>query len=494
MNLKSLSRILAAGCLSAAFLTGLQAFPVYAEEAAQTVEYDALKTSLETAGFTVQQGSFYELDTIKEASEGRLMSCFGNNAGSSYMVFQLPNSPDQEVANPPFLPQGWQYKLRQDEAIVLITPLPPQCKYYSFTNYLMFTEVKDGKDYSAEKSFFTTGDETTGIYHPIFGSIGDPLNMQRIQHDGDSPYGSTAAIVISANQTVTDTVITQLHEAGYDDSMINVMEIPEMTYKMGLEKGDDTFCFLGRISQPEDQDAYEQYLSSLAEDSIVYRITPTEEISSAPYDNAVVTPRGTGRHESADMDQAEEHLSEIRSAMIAQYQDEYDYEELKSDIAVPEGLTAYFNDTNSLGDNRDTTYLMTPDFTFNSDEDFVVVYGVNHTLTGKAQYSNAVLYARPMLNGVSSVYDSLFEGSADAYLEDGCEDSDQYYVYKLARTEMDEYTAVVEYSTDNEKGKFYGVDNGSPMLMAFRAYLDETGTGASYNELIYDRTIVFHKK
>ena len=318
MNSKFFSHILAAGCLSAAFLTGLQTFPVHAEESAQTVDHDILKTSLETAGFTVQQGSFYELDTIKEASEGRLMSCFGNNAGSCYRVFQLPDSPDQEVSNPPFLPQGWQYKLCQDEAIVLITPLPPQCKYYSFTNYLMFTEVKDGKDYSAEKSFFTTGDDTTGIYHPIFGSIGDPLNMQRIQHDGDSPYGSNAVIVISANQTVTDTVMSQLHEAGYDDSMINVMEIPEETYKMGLEKGDDTFCFLGRISQPEDQEAYEQYLSSLAADSVVSRITPTEEVASNPYDNAVVTPRGTGRHESADMDHAEEHLNEIRNAIIEQ--------------------------------------------------------------------------------------------------------------------------------------------------------------------------------
>ena len=63
-----------------------------------------LKTGLENAGFTVQQGSFYELDTIKEASEGRLMSCFGNNAGSSYMVFNLPSAPDQEIPNPRFLP------------------------------------------------------------------------------------------------------------------------------------------------------------------------------------------------------------------------------------------------------------------------------------------------------------------------------------------------------------------------------------------------------
>ena len=91
-------------------------------------------------------------------------------------------------------------------------------------------------------------------------------------------------------------------------------------------------------------------------------------------------------------------------------------------IAVPEGLTAYFNDTNAQGDNRDASYLMTEDFTLDSDEDFVVVYGVNHTATGKGQYSNAILYARPMLNGVASAYDSQYEGSASAYLPEDAQD------------------------------------------------------------------------
>ena len=174
-------------------------------------------------------------------------------------------------------------------------------------------------------------------------------------------------------------------------------------------------------------------------------------------------------------------------------QDEYDYEELTSDIAVPEGLTAYTKDTNAQGDNKDTSYLMTDNFTLNSDEDFIVVYGVNHTLTNKAKYSNAVLYARPMLNGVCSVYDSLFVGTAEEYLGD-CEDSDKYYVYKMARSQMDENTRILEYSTGNTKGKYYGVDNNNPILMAFRAYVDKTGVGPSYYEIIYDRTIVFHKK
>ena len=75
--------------------------------------------------------------------------------------------------------------------------------------------------------------------------------------------------------------------------------------------------------------------------------------------------------------------------------------------------TSYEGDFNAKGDNRDAMYLMTPEFTLNSDEDFIVVYSV---------------------------------------------------------------------------------DNENPLVMTFRAYLDQTGTGASYYEVIYDRAIVFHKK
>lgn len=221
-------------------------------DTAQDNNASQLQTLLENEGFYVQQGSFYELDTLKEASAGRLLSCFGNNAGSSYTVFNLPAAPEQDnakgnpdynwpdetatlyddpnvenaPANPYFAPGGWQYKLGQDEAIVLITQLSPECKYYSFINYVMFTQQKEGKDYTNEKAFFSAGNEETGLYHPIFGSIGDSVNMVNIKHDGDSAYGSQAVIVISANQTVTEKVTAQLTAAGYDESMINVMPIP----------------------------------------------------------------------------------------------------------------------------------------------------------------------------------------------------------------------------------------------------------------------------
>ena len=172
----------------------------------------------------------------------------------------------------------------------------------------------------------------------------------------------------------------------------------------------------------------------------------------------------------------------------------YDYEELTTEIGIIDGLTAYTNDVNANGDVHDAAYLISPEFELKSDEDFVVVYGVNHAVTRKAHYFNAVLHARPMLNGVCTVFDSMMSGSADRYLGEDMQGSDEFYVYKMAREEMDEHTAIIPYSTGNEQGKYYGVDNENTVFVLFRIYLDETGVGASYYELVNDRVIVFHKK
>ncbi|MBO4373825.1 MAG: hypothetical protein J5829_01845 [Lachnospiraceae bacterium] len=479
-----------------------------------------LKSLMEKNDLYVQEGVFREFDTVKLASEGKLLSCFGNNAGSAYLVFDMPASPEQNTSlgskemgwpdekatkyddlkvenypsNPYFAPGGWEYKLRQDESIVLITKLPEKCKYYSFINYLMFAENKPGKDYTKISGMFSAGNEESGIYHPIFGSIGNSLNMTNIKHSGSSEFGTEAVIVIGANKNVNDQVIDFLKESGFDEGMINVMPIPAETYKMGLEKGADTFSFLQRVSQPEDKEAYEDYLKNISKNSTLYRVTPKKEVSEDPYRNERVIPRGTGEHESADLKDAEQTLDSIRSSLLEKYSKDYEAEELSCEIAVPEGLTAYYTDFNAKGDNRDAMYLMTPEFTLDSDEDFVVTYGVNHTAAGKGIYSNAVLYAKPMLNGVTSIYDSLYEGTAKDWLPSDNKDADKYYVYKMARTQMDENTALIPYSTGNEQGKYYGVDNGNPVLVAFRSYLEDTGTGASYYEVVYDRVIVFHKK
>lgn len=469
----------------------------------------------------VQEGHFEHMDTIALASQGKLISCFGNNAGSGYLVPMIPPAPNQEPApatemgqmtwpaeepsalydpaaenapaNPYFSPVGWTYKLRQDEAVVLVGTLPPACKYFSLINYVFASAVKPGKEYT-ERSFFKYGSAEAGVYHPVFASLGEPVNMNNIRYaGGETCFGGQFAYIASGNQDTAEAIRAALIEAGFDAGMINIAPFYADTLRMGLEKGADVFTILMRTSQPEDAAAFEQWSTTLSESMRVYRVTPKAETPVNAYAYPALTPRGTCVHEVQSLPEADKALDQIRQSLIAQYGGEYDYEEFTARIAVPEGMTGYLNDENAQGDNRDTSYLMTNDFTLNSDEDFVVVYGVNHVAAGKATYANTVLYARPRLNGIVSLYDSMYGDSAAEYLPGA--DSSKYYVLKMARTALDSHTAVIPYSTDNPNGRFYGADNGTQLLIAYRAYVEpETGVGPSYYEIVYDRAIVFHKK
>ena len=455
---------------------------------------DKLRSELERADYTVSEGKLYPFDTLRLASEGKLKTCFGNNAGSDYLILDLPDAPNQSVPNPFFSPEGMHFKLRQDEAVVVVTRLPDPCKYWSFIVYDMFSKQKEGKDYSKEKGFFGIGDDTTGLYHTIFASIGSPVDMLNARHNGDSAFATAAVIVMCANKDVKENVIKCLESSGYPESMVNVMEIPSGVYDMGLGKSKDTFSLFGRISQPEDRAAYDKYIDELTLNSFVFRVTPNKEIAQNSFDVMELKTRGSGMHEAGQVDNCAQNLDKIRKNIIDKYSDEYDYEELTTEIGIIDGLTAYTNDVNANGDVHDAAYLISPNFTLKSDDDFVVVYGVNHKTTKKAHYFNAVLHAKPMLNGVCTVFDSMLKGSADEFLPEKISSADQFYAYRMARTKLDEHTAIIPYSTGNEQGKFYGVDNDNPSFILFRIYLDETGVGASYYELVNDRVIVFHKK
>ena len=502
-------------CLFLALLAACASFGAIAENESADPFVSALSATCD-----VQEGHFEYMDTIALASRGKLISCFGNNTGSGYLVPMIPPAPNQDPApatemgqfswpaeepsalydpsaenapaNPYFSPVGWTFKLRQDEAVVLVGTLPPECKYFSLINYVFASAVKPGKTYG-ERSFFQYGSAEAGVYHPVFASMGEPVNMNNIRHSGASCFGGQFAYIASGNQDTTEAVRAALIEAGYDESMINVAPFYADTLRMGLEKGADVFSILMRTSQPADETAFGAWLAALPETMSVYRVTPRAETPANAYAYPTLTPRGSGVHEVQTLPEADKALDTIRQKLIAQYAGEYDYEELTARIAVPEGMTGYLNDENAQGDNRDTSYLMTNDFTLNSADDFVVVYGVNHVAAGKATYANTVLYARPMLNGIVSLYDSMYAGSASAYLPG--EDSGSYYVMKLARSAGDGYTAAIPYSTDNPNGRFYGADDGTQLLLAYRAYVEpETGVGPSYYEIVYDRAIVFHKK
>jgi len=91
-----------------------------------------------------------------------------------------PCRPDNYPPNICYAAPGIDYKLRPDEAIVLIGKTPPPAVYFGFCSYLGFTENKMYKDYSND---VTAGNQDTGFYHFIGASLGDQISNNSIWTD-----------------------------------------------------------------------------------------------------------------------------------------------------------------------------------------------------------------------------------------------------------------------------------------------------------------------
>lgn len=98
-----------------------------------------------------------------------------------------PKNPDHFPPNLDFIMPGLHYKLRPDEAIVLIRQTPPPSAYFCFKSYLALVENKPEKDYWKD---VTTGDQYTGFYHFIGASLGDQIKYFSIRTE-KTPYGTS---------------------------------------------------------------------------------------------------------------------------------------------------------------------------------------------------------------------------------------------------------------------------------------------------------------
>jgi hypothetical protein len=146
---------------------------------------------------------------------------------------------------------------------------------------------------------------------------------------------------------------------------------------------------------------------------------------------------------------------------------------------------------NVQGPGRDGLYLGTTEFTLADDPDeFLIAYGVNHTATAKATYSSFSVYGIEKANGVASISDSEYAGTAEEFLP-GNPDAKDLYVWRIARrADGDPHTTVVPFNQG-----INGVDLDGKMLLIFREYLEpETMTGPVAMEIYLDRTIKFTKK
>lgn len=466
--------------LGTALIVGEVVPGVYAQQGLpdEIGDVGSFTAALGQDGFTVQEGTMGVIPIIDLYNMGLLPSCYGNNPSTPYVMCFVPPPPGQSaVAENPQDADTLdgqtliQYRLRPDEAIVMIGRTPPTCSYFSYRSYMYdrFSAIKGGRE-------------------RIFASLGDTLNLLTIKTSGTpdgqvgDPFGEMTIIIVTADRGIDQRVRAAAAAGGFSPSIINTDIIPSALVTMGLDANADKFLILLRLAFFQDRQAGAVFMAHPP--MRVFRLTPIEPTVLDPYDTPDLRVRGTGDTSEFDLLGA---LEELRQAILARH-GSANATELTTSVWLYEGFDAIQRGVDVIGENRDTVYLRSEDFTLaNAPDEFLIIYGVNHEATGKVIYSNFGVYGAGALNGVGAVSNAEFAGTAEAYLP-GHPAAKYLYVWKVSRCcDGEPNCLTVPWAV-----KAYGIDLDRAGFVAFRAYVEpETKVGPSWSEIVYDRVIKF---
>jgi hypothetical protein len=445
---------------------------------------DAFCLALEKNGFSWKFAPFVPVDLVNLYDAGRLQNAGGNNAGAPYKAIfgAIPDSIpltsigqltgaqdklDNWLYKTPGLIQGWQ--LNPDEAVVVVTKTPPKCVYFSYCGFIFY------KYYEKEQQ-----------RKWVWTSFNDPLNNLTIKTTGTpngipgDPFDQDTIIIITADKGTDQRIRSILEATGYPQDIINTYVIPSSMVKLGTGPDYDSIVFGQRMALFTDQQAGEKYANTI---TAALKITPRTQSKLDAFPSPLLRVRGTGKTE-IDYYPV---LGELRKAILAKYSG-LAASELGTSVWLAESYDAVQRELYVAGESRDTVYLRSETFTLgNGPNEFIIVYGVNHAASGKATYSNCTFYGEAAWNGVTSIYNTEFEGTATQYLPNNPL-AKYLYVCKFARG-CDTQTACKAVPTGP---KAHGVELDEAAFIGVRAYMEPTTrVGPAETELLFDRAIKF---
>jgi hypothetical protein len=431
----------------------------------------AFRTALEQDGLSYLAGSVSTTDWAGQY-------CFGNrpNAGyvnkAPYLMIQVPRSADDSS-------QVENFKLRPDEAIVLIGPTPPPVKYFGYNTFL------------ASRIF---PDDPAEARRPLVATLGDAVNNATIRTTGPSPFGTPVVMIFTPDRVTDARIRAALRRSGYPSAMVNTMVFPSSLLKLGHGSTADELTLKMRIGMAEGDPALlEAYVKSAGATQTVYRVTPRTTKSASPFPVTPLRARGSGQTELDLM----KTVDELREAIIAANPGLHTVE-FRSKPVGYEGYDYIQQGVNPGADSRDNLFLAAayiPEFGLNSrltlaDDEFLVVYGANHVATGKAAYASFNVYSSDEGKlSIGQVFHDQFEGTAGSYLPSGDPAVSMLYAYKVSRNCAGEPNCVTLSVDDCPK---LAIGNDTVLGFFFRMYLEPaTATGPAMHEIVYDSVIKF---
>lgn len=427
-----------------------------------------LRAALIQDGFTVQPGSISTVDWAGQYCSGdRRDAGYVNKA--PYLMIQVPASADDPY-------QVENFKLRPDEAIVLIGPTPPPVKYFGFNTFLA-TRVSTLDPEQERKAMVAT--------------VGDALNNSTIKTTGPSPFNAPVVVIFTPDRGTDARIRTALRRAGYPPSMINTMVFPSSLLQLGYGTKADELTLKMRIGMVEgDPQPLKAYVENASKALTVMRLTPdTTSVNRFPVPELRV--RGTGQTEM----ELVKDVNELRAGIIAAHPGLH-VTDFGSKPVGYEGYDYIQQRINPGADSRDSLFLaagFVPEFGSNSEitlaeDEFLVVYGANHFATGKAVYASFNVYASEEAKlSIGQVFHDEYAGSAATYLPSGEPAVSKLYAYKVSRNCGGEPDCVTLRVDDCPK---LTITDSTLLGFFFRMYLEPaTAAGPAMQEILYDRVI-----
>jgi hypothetical protein len=449
---------------------------------------ESFVSRLERDGFVVAEGVFGEFPLsrlcLKERSP---LDCLYMNAASPYLAAFVPvDLGEREVWGYSGVVNSPLWRLRPDEAVVLVGLTPPPMRYFGLMGYLV-------------KRYYPADEQGKAGYRTYFNNFGEQTNNLTIHTAGTpngapgDPYNSLFVYILTADRGIDARVREAASKAGFAPPIMNTEPMPQSLLRMGCEDGDDLFALVIRTAHPDDEQALADWKA--APPLRIFRITPGTEppvgMSDDPFPIPDFRPHGTGQAEFGLLPAVEG----LRQAILDKYSSpNLKAEEFRSQIwnGFLGGLYCLAGGVNCLGPSPNALYLWNADGigTLGPDE-FVIAYGVNHRLTGQAMYMSVSLYSMTKhitnhsIDSAGGDGDQLIGTAAD-YLPADYPDLDKLYAYKFAR-DCNEETNCFEVPFD-----WPGVRPDEVATLVWRAYLNPaTKTGPDAAELIFDRAIKF---
>ncbi|MBN2356531.1 T9SS type A sorting domain-containing protein [candidate division KSB1 bacterium] len=485
------------------------------------------RAQLEGDGFVVREGLLNKSDPLMLFCNGILASGNAFNFDSPYCFYLMPELPEQATPPNGHNTYPWSFHMRADEAIVFVGWTPPPVKYFGYQSYI------------------------SSRFHPVyklsarfFINVGDAMNNFTIK-SGDSPNGAPRSTPYDAATMIISTpdsgIAARVHQAalnaGCSESIINTEVISSQIVRFGLQDTCDQLTFLNRLAFFVDDPDHQIETAYFALDrplvnpdgsliappygpnhrGWVFRITPAvplEPDALRPFPMPHLRVRGTGDTREFNLLPA---LEKLRNALIATYCDPstMEYEDVPTYMWIPDGFDQYQRQEYfTLGPTRDTIYMRSQMFQLSEDSsDFVIVYGLNHAMTGKSTYSSVVLYSEDPVEGIPAVADmGELVGLASINSEQGegrgmlgsiqpfapfimdavpdpAVDPQKFYVCKVTRYKKSEPYTIIVPDPPCPRLKV------TQLLVGFRAYVEpETRVSPEWSEIVYDRVIHFRPR